>query len=263
VTDPEEKPLLVEVRDRRMILTLNRPDALNAHDDPMRIALFEAYERFDADDDLGVLILKGAGRAFSAGADLKERAPDPAELTPWELESRRRLGGYHFERLEHVRKPTIACMHGYAVGGGLEMALCCDIRLATVDARLGTPEARTWGGVPAIATHRLARLIPAGEAMRILLSSQPMSAERAYQIGLVQELAEDVDDMARIADQLADEILECSPSAIVSIKRVARWQLDSATAHSEFFSDHARGAVPSRADKTAGAEFLARRRKGT
>jgi enoyl-CoA hydratase len=244
----DDAPLLVDTRDRRMILTLNRP-----------LALLDAYERFDNDDDLGVLILRGAGRAFSAGADLKEASWAEPDLSPWEIANRRRLGMVHFDRLEQVRKPTIACIHGYAVGGGLELALCADIRIATVDARLGTPEARTFGGMPAVAVHRLGRLIPHGEAMRILLTSQPIAAERAHAIGLVQELATDVDDMARIADELADQILECSPEAIASIKQIARWHLDAGTANSQTFATHARPTTEATSNRPTGAAFLAGR----
>lgn len=260
MTDTDD-PLLVETRDGRMILTLNRPEALNAQTDAMRLALLEAYDAFDADDGLSALILRGAGRAFSAGADLKESGP--ADPTPWEATTRHHLGMVHFERLEQVRKPTIACMQGYAVGGGLELALCADIRIATLDARLGTPEPRTFGGKPGVALHRLTRLIPHGEAMRILVTSQPIDAERAYQIGLVQELATDVDDMARIADEMVDQILECSPSAIKSIKQVARWGYGVATAQSRFFGEHTRDPEWERADHGAGMDYLANRDEPT
>ena len=256
--DTSEKPLLVETRDGRMILTLNRPKALNAHTDAMRMALLEAYEEFDADDELAALIIRGAGRAFSAGADLKERAAVD-ELTSWEAATRRHLGFVHFDRLEQIRKPTIACMHGYAVGGGLELGLCADVRIATLDAQLGTPEPRTFGGKPGVAMHRLARLIPHGEAMKILLSSQPIGAERAYQIGLVQELATDVDDMARIADELVDQILECSLPAIKSIKQVARWSFGVGTVQSQFFADHTRDPGWRPASRSAGLDYLAER----
>jgi enoyl-CoA hydratase/carnithine racemase len=214
----EGDAVLVEARDRKMFITLNRPEVLNAQNDALRIGLVDALDRFEADPDLGVALLFGNGRAFSAGADLKEVKSEAEGY---------RSSNVHFDRLDSCLKPVIACIHGYAVGGGLEVALCCDIRIATEDALLGTPEPRTIRGAPAIAVHRLARMIPMGEALKLMLTSQPITGRRAYDIGLVQELAPDVESLRPVAERMADEILDCSPSAIVGIKRVVRNPLDS------------------------------------
>ena len=121
--------------------------------------------------------------------------PRPPEFAPLEdgTPPHPDAGYEHFDRLEHVRKPVIACIHGYTVGGGVEITLCADIRLATEDALLGTPEPRSNGGMPGIAVHRLAQLVPHAEAMRIMLTLQPITGRRAYDVGLVRELAADVD----------------------------------------------------------------------
>jgi enoyl-CoA hydratase/carnithine racemase len=213
----EQEAVLVEVRDRKMYITFNRPEVLNAQNDAFRFGLIDAIDRFEADPDLGVALLCGSGRAFSAGADLREVKSEDAG---------RRTGNLHFDRLDRCRKPLVACIHGYAVGGGLEVALCCDIRLATEDALLGTPEPRTIGGAPMIAVHRLARMIPMGEALKLMLSSQPITGRRAYDIGLVQEAVADLEELRGAAERLADQILECNPVALVGIKQVVRTPME-------------------------------------
>lgn len=250
----DEPVILIETRAHRMYITLNRPEALNAQNDAMRLALIDAYDRFDGDDDLAVLILRGAGRAFSAGADLKEHVPGPSG-EPFQPK-----GNQHFDRLERLRKPTIACIHGHAVGGGLEIALCADIRIATEDAQLGTPEPRTNGGMPGIAVYRLSRMIPHGEAMRIMLTSRSISGTRAFDIGLVQDLAPDIDAAMQLADQLADQIIECNPGSIATIKQIASWKLVNDIAESRRFAEQAR-RDEGRGDRS-GADYLARRRTG-
>lgn len=226
--------VLTEVRDRVLLMTLNRPEALNAHNQPMRDALVDALDRLDGDDGLAVGILRGAGRAFSAGADLKELAA--AEDVAWpELARAARVR--HFRRLEAVRKPLIAVVHGWVVGGGFELALCCDIRVAAQDARFSLPEPRTIGGVPTIAVHRLPRMVPAGEALRLLLTSQPIDAARAHAIGLVQEVAADVDSATETALGLAAQIVECDPRAVAVTKQLARWSLSADVAVSTRYQD--------------------------
>ncbi len=209
---PDEDPILVETRDGKMFITLNRPEVLNAQNDPLRAGLIAALDRFEADDQLGVALVMGSGRAFSAGADLKEG--------PSASGGRARFA--HFDRLDRCRKPLIACIHGYAVGGGLELALCCDIRVATEDALLGTPEPRTIASAPAVAAPRLGRLMPLGEALKLMLTSQPISGRRAYDVGLVQEVAPDQEALRLVTDGLADRMLECSPAALASVKQIAR-----------------------------------------
>jgi enoyl-CoA hydratase/carnithine racemase len=225
VTD-EEAPLLVEVRDQRMYLTLNRPRALNAHNQPMRVALVEALDRFEADDDLRVAILKGNGRAFSAGADIKE------------MDAARASGEYHdtyihFDRLWKCDKPIIAVVHGYTVGGGFELSQLCDIRVAAADALFGQPEPRNVGGMGGIAIKHLHHLVGRGEASLIHFTGVPITAERAYQIGLVQRLADDVESALKAADEIADQILGCSPTALAHGKRMLRAAVDGQIARDE------------------------------
>jgi enoyl-CoA hydratase/carnithine racemase len=214
----DEEPITVEVRDSVLIITLDRPNALNAQNQRMRDRLVEALDRLDDDHALRVGVIRGAGRAFSAGADLKEGSGSARTVVERGALLR------HFARLDATRKPLIAVVHGWTIGGGFELALCCDMRVAAVDARFALPEPRTVGAVAGIAVHRLARMIPSGEAMRLLLTSQPIDATRAHAIGLVQEVADDADAALDVALQLAMQITEGDAGAIAAAKQIARPQ---------------------------------------
>ncbi len=250
----DDATVLVSRRDHRMYITLNRPAVLNAQDAHLREVMVNVYDEFDSDDELRVAIIDGAGRAFSAGADLREsqpaQEPGRSQATSAIL--------YFFERLERVRKPVIACLHGYTLGAGLEMALCCDIRLATEDALLGTPEPRTVGGAPAIAIHRLARVIPKGEALRIMYTSQPITARRAYEIGLVQECLPDKPAMMTVADGLADQIIQCNGNAISDVKQAATWIHTRDIGESQKYGESA-GIGLRRTTPRPGPDYLSRR----
>ena len=222
----QDTPVLVEARSHTLHITLNRPGVLNAQNQPMRAALVDALERLDADDDLRLGVLSGAGgRAFSSGADLKEiRA---ASKTPRaHLPVADRPQWIHFRRLERVRKPMIAAIDGYAFGGGLELALLCDIRVATEPSTFALPEPRTVGGLAEVAVHRLSRMIPLGEALRLHLTASPMAADRAYAIGLVQYLVSDREAMHEKVGVLADEIAQCPVDVLRLIKVVSRERSD-------------------------------------
>lgn len=219
----DDDPVQLEQRNSVLIITLNRPHALNAHNQPLRDRLVDALDRLDDDDELLVGVIRGAGRAFSAGADLKELVGNPASGRP-DLDRAARMRP--FVRLDATRKPLIAVVHGWTVGGGLELALCCDMRVAAADAKFALPEARSIGAMAGVAALRLPHMIPLGEAMRLLLTSQPIDAERAYAIGLVQEVAADADKALEVALQLADQIAECDARAVAHTKKVARWHLD-------------------------------------
>lgn len=217
----EDVPVVVEVRDHKLYMTLNRPRALNAQNQPLRQALTEAVERLDNDPDILVGILYGTGgRAFSAGADLKERTGRPEGFpTP----EHRREQWIHFEAVRWASKPLIAAIDGYCLGGGLELANYCDIRIATESSLLGQPEPRTIGGTAGPALHQLVRTIPIGEALLMHLTSQPMTARRAYEIGLVQRVCPDRESLLAETDAIADRMIECHPLALRQIKRVVRW----------------------------------------
>src|ERR671919_1054580 len=182
-------PRILAERDGAIVtLTLNRPDKLNAIDGAMLDALDEALGEIEGDREIRAVILTGAGRAFSAGADIKEWTA----LTPLEFGRSWGLRGHAlFDRLAALAPPVIAAINGIAFGGGLELALCADIRIASTAARLGLPEVTIgtipgWGG-----TQRLPRLIGAGRAKHMILSGQPVDAARAEAFGLVSEVVEE------------------------------------------------------------------------
>ena len=217
--------LLVEARDQKLYMTLNRPEALNAQNQAMRDALVAAINRLEGDADLLVGIISGAGgRAFSAGADIKAggASSDPRHPIPEQQKQQWR----HFEALRWASKPLIAAIDGYCVGGGLELANYCDIRIATEGSRFGQPEPRTVGGPPGPALHQLVRAIPIGEALLIQLTSQPIDARRAYEIGLIQRLCPDRKSLMAEADAIADQMIACNPRALRQIKRLVKWGSD-------------------------------------
>lgn len=209
-------------------IALNRPDVRNAVDRDTAQHLFEAFERFEADDTARVAVLTGNGGHFCAGADLKAIADGrgnrveshgPGPMGP----TRMRLS-----------KPVIAAIAGYAVAGGLELALWCDLRVAEEDAVLGV-FCRRWG-VPLIdgGTVRLPRLIGLGHAMDLILTGRPVSAEEALKMGLVNRVTPPGDALA-VAEALAHELAQFPQECMAADRRSAYDQggkaLDEALMH--------------------------------
>lgn len=244
----ENPAVVLEANDQKLYIALNRPEVLNAQNDEMRELLVEAIERLESDPTLLVGIVHGVGgRAFSAGADLQERPTAPAR--PIEPEHRRSMWR-HFEAFRWATKPIIAAIDGYCLGGGLELANYCDVRIATESSRFGQPEPRTVGGTAGPALHQLSRSMPIGEALLMQLTSQPMSARRAYEIGLVQRLCPDADALLAEAGAIADRMIECNPTALRTIKRVVRWGSDMTAEQSEKLALLAAEAVARAHDDT-------------
>lgn len=235
--------VLVEARDRKLYITLNRPEVLNAQNEAVRDGVVSAVDRLEDDPDLLVGIITGVGgRAFSAGADLKEARDNPTPRSrPRPFYARPAWA--HFERLRWAAKPLIAAIDGHCLGGGLEIANYCDIRVATESSSFGQPEPRTTGGTAGPALHQLCRMIPLGEALLMQLTSQPITARRAYEIGLVQRLCPDREAMLAETDAVADQMIECNPDALRTIKRVVQWGREMTSEQAEkmdIFSAEAR-----------------------
>ncbi|MSQ27921.1 MAG: enoyl-CoA hydratase [Dehalococcoidia bacterium] len=207
-----------EKRDHLAYVTINRPEALNSINPTVSRELYEAFSDFDRDSEAWVAILTGAGdRAFSAGMDLKAAAEGNGLQ-----EHARPLGG--FGGITNPRfqtwKPIIGAVGGYALGGGLEIALVCDIIVASERAQFGLPEPKR-GLVPgAGGVHRLPRMIPQKIAMGHILTGKFMSAQEAHRWGLVNEVVPHEELMAA-AERWAAEILECAPLAIRGSKQAA------------------------------------------
>ena len=210
--------VLYETRNGIAYITLNRPESLNAISRELGAGLREALDEFRDDKSQLVAIVVGSGgRAFSAGMDLKERAAlDAAGSRP----ESPILGSHESSYADRgVFKPIIAAIDGYCVAGGLEIALRCDIRVATRQSQFGLPEPR-WSIFPGHAVHNLARMIPLGEALGMMLTGSRIDSERAYQIGLIQHLVEDRDELMAKCDELAEAIKLCAPLAVQGIKRI-------------------------------------------
>jgi enoyl-CoA hydratase/carnithine racemase len=208
-----------EKRGRIAYVTLNRPEVMNALHLEAHLELASIWEDFRDDPDVWVAILTGAGdRAFSAGNDLKVTAERTANGGDVQGDARPPFG--RITRDFHCPKPMIAAVNGVAVGGGLEMALACDIIVAADHARFGLPEPRVGLFAGAGGIHRLARQLPFKVAMGLLLTGRVFGAEEAHRIGLVNEVVP-LADLIPAAERWAGEILECSPLAVQLTKEAA------------------------------------------
>lgn len=180
-----EEVVLYEKKDKIAILTVNRPDALNALNKDVNLALLACLEKADADDEIRVAILTGSGnRAFIAGADIKEMLPLASpEAREHGLRSKRVA-----DKLWNMGKPVIAMIDGFCLGGGLEYAMACDLRIASEKSKFGLPEI-TLGIIPGTAgTQRLPRLIGLTKAKELCLTGEIFDAKRALEYGLVNHV---------------------------------------------------------------------------
>ncbi|MCP4227226.1 MAG: hypothetical protein GY773_28095 [Actinomycetia bacterium] len=198
------------------VMTLNRPQALNAMTVDMLHTMRRLLDDIEADRAIRALVLAAAGeKAFCVGADLKSRAADyeaGAVHDPMGLLVRDVFGGF-----ENLNVPVIAALHGYVLGGGLEMALACDIRIAAEGAQLGSPEAKVGSLPGAGGTQRLTRLVGPGYAKEIMFTAERFSAAEAYRMGLVNRVVPDGDLLAE-ARAMAEEIATKAPLSLDRIK---------------------------------------------
>ncbi|MBI3328579.1 MAG: enoyl-CoA hydratase/isomerase family protein [Nitrospinae bacterium] len=199
-------------------ITINRPEAMNAMDRETSGEVAEALRDFDRDEHLLVAILTGAGdKAFSAGADLKKmygRAEDGSIREIWNPDRQSQLG----QRFQ-VWKPIIAAINGYCLAGGLELALGCDIRIASETAAFGAPEVR-WGILHGYGALRLPQTIPLSAAMELLLTGDRITAQEAYRLGIVSRVVPPADLMPT-ARHLAEKIFDNGPLAVRVTKELA------------------------------------------
>jgi enoyl-CoA hydratase/carnithine racemase len=201
--------LLVERQNRIAYVTLNRPAALNALSTALRRDLRDFFTAARDDDDIRVAVVTGAGRAFCAGADIKEWQ-EPTSVIE-DREARRRLN--FWEAMRHCTFPIIAAINGYALGGGCELAMCCDIRIASDLAQLGLTEV-TLGIIPGGGgTQRLPRLVGRGKALELILSGKRIEAQEALRLGLVEQVVPQEHLMATV-EELAQTITSRAPLAV-------------------------------------------------
>lgn len=221
--------VLWEKRDHFFYITLNRPTALNAINLDVSVGLHDAVEAFKADRDAFIAIIKGNGRAFCAGADLRDMVVEETRSAEERLgrAQLRREKGDTIMRTHECWKPIIAAVHGFALGGGFEIAMSCDIIVATSDVRLGLPEAKR-GIVPGIGIYKFHRQVPLKIAMEIMLTGEDrLTAQRGYEIGIVNRVvpveagwADDQKQAAVVAaaEEIANKMVECAPLSLQAIK---------------------------------------------
>ena len=211
-----DEVLRVERKGAMAWLTLARPDQLNAIGTATVTALHAALDALQDDSTVRALVIAGEGRAFSAGADIGEFEgfDSPREFRAFidRLDT-------CFGRLQAFPKPSVAAVHGFAFGGGLELALACDLRVVARDAKLGVPEIKLGLLPGAGATQRLPRLLPAAIAKQLVLTGAPISGERAYQLGLVNEVT-DAADVRDKAAELAEAVAAGAPLALAAGKQL-------------------------------------------
>ena len=210
-------PVLTERRGNVLLITLNRPDARNAINLALAEGVAAALDELDADGDLAVGVLTGAGKGFSAGMDLKAFVTGER---PW-------VGDRGFAGIVQraSRKPLIAAVEGFAVAGGFEVALACDLIVAARGANLGIPEVKRSMVAAGGALLRLPRRMPYGLAMELALTGDPIDAERAYELGVVNRLAEP-GAAVEAALELAATIAKNGPLALDATKAVLQRQFD-------------------------------------
>jgi len=202
--------VIYEAKEGVARLTVNRPEKLNALDRQTMRDIDGAVGAAGQDPSIGVLVVTGMGdKAFVAGADIAELASQ----TPVEGAAYARLGQAVLERLERLGKPSIAAINGYALGGGLELAMACTLRVASESARLGQPEV-ALGIIPGYGgTQRLARLVGEGRALEMILTGEPIDAREAHRIGLVNRVVPQA-ELAAAVEALARTLLTRGPAAL-------------------------------------------------
>ena len=218
MTTNDDSVVLLERQGTISRITLNRPEALNSINKAVRTALPLALATADADPDTRVIVLRGAGdRAFCSGADIKEFVAVPRPFAYREA----RTQSDWVRALDRVRKPVIAAVHGYCLGGGLEIALACDIRIATSDACFGLPEVGLGTLPGAGGTQRLSRIVGLGHALAVILSGERIDANEAYRIGLVSKLVAP-GELENVVTALATTISSRAPLAVIAAKEAVR-----------------------------------------
>jgi enoyl-CoA hydratase/carnithine racemase len=249
--------LLLERAGAVAIITVNRPKVLNALNTQTLDELRRAILELKRDDAVRAVVLTGSGeKAFIAGADINELATQ----TPTSGRDHARTGQHVLDLIEHMGKPVVAAINGFALGGGCELAMACTIRLAADTARLGQPEINL-GIIPGYAgTQRLARLVGRGRALEILLTGDMVPAQEAYRIGLVNRVVPAAELMAE-AKKLAATLASKAPVAVRYILEAVHRGLDMPFAEAQTFEATLFGLVVSTDDMREGTKAFLEKRK--
>ncbi|AEB94394.1 3-hydroxypropionyl-CoA dehydratase [Metallosphaera cuprina] len=236
-------------------ITLNRPDKLNALNSKLLEELNRAVSEGESDPEVRVIIITGKGKAFCAGADITQFN----QLSPTDAWRFSKRGREVMDKIESLSKPTIAMINGYALGGGLELALSCDIRIAAEEAQLGLPEINLgiypgYGG-----TQRLTRIVGKGRALEIMMTGDRLSGKDAERYGLVNRVTP-LSNLEQETRKLAEKIARKSPVSLALIKEVVNKGLDSPLASGLSLESIGWGVIFSTEDKKEGVNaFLEKR----
>ena len=245
--------IIAEKKGRVGIITLNRPQALNALNAQLVSELNAALDDFEADEDIGCMVLTGSDRAFAAGADIKEMQGKSVIdviktdfIAPW-------------ERISRCRKPIIAAVRGFALGGGCEFAMMCDFIIAGEGAKFGQPEIRL-GVIPgAGGTQRLARFIGKAKAMDLCLTGRMMDAAEAERCGLVSRMVPDADVLSE-AMKAAEQVAGFSLPALMTAKEAVNRAFETTLSEGARFERRVFQALFATEDQKEGmAAFVAKR----
>lgn len=253
----EYNTLLLEKKNGIGRLTINRPKNLNALNKEVLEELTQVLKAIEKDEDIQVLIVTGAGeKAFVAGADIKEMKDKNA------IEGRdfSTLGNAAFSQLENLRQPTIAAVNGFALGGGCELAMSCDIRIGSVNAKFGQPEVGL-GITPGFGgTQRLSRLVGLAKAKELIYTAKTINANEAMSIGLLNQLVEAADLIAE-AEKMAQAIMKQSPLAVEASKKAINRGYEMDLVHGLEMEAEMFGALFATEDQKEGMTAFTEKRK--
>ena len=247
----------VSVRDRIATIVINRPDAMNSVDPDARTLLHETWDRVRTDDAIWVAIVTGAGeKAFCTGSDLKKTPP--GEGTPAQQQFAARNSGSLIANLA-TDKPLIAAVNGYAMGGGMELALACDIRLCSDNAQFALSEVKI-GSIPgAGGSQRLPRYVGMSDAMLMLLTGDRFDAQEAFRMGLVSKVLPQA-ELLPAARAIAEKIAANAPLSVRAIKRLVQQGMDMPLSHAIEAERYAFGLLYGSEDRLEGRKAFAEKR---
>ena len=249
------KYILTETVDKVALIRINRPKALNALNSTLMGELMDALAEFDSNPEIGSIVVTGDERAFAAGADIKEMAEASAvDMLKKDIIST-------FDRIKEIKKPVIAAVSGWCLGGGNELAMSCDMIVASESARFGQPEINL-GVIPgAGGTQRLTRAVGKAIAMEMVLNNRTLTAEEALQMGLITRICEDREALYAEARKLAGLIAECPPLTVQGTKEVILHSRDHGVhAGLQYVAQKNAAALPSEDVVEAVAAFMEKRK---
>jgi enoyl-CoA hydratase len=251
----EYETLIVERRDRVTLVTLNRPQALNALNRQVLDELLAAMAALDADPDQGCAVITGSARAFAAGADIKEmQAQGMADMYGHDF-----FAGW--DRFTRTRKPVIAAVAGYALGGGCELAMMCDFILAADSAKFGQPEIKLAVSPGMGGSQRLARAVGKAKAMEMCLTGRMIDAQEAERAGLVARIVP-ADDLVEEAVKTAQTIAAMAPLAVLANKEMVNMAFETGLAAGVQFERRLFHGLFGTADQTEGMAAFVEKRAG-